>query len=447
MLLDFLVLLILLLIIFYNKYLNKEPLSPPIVFSISIWISCFAAIFYKEFYYLNLCDDTFFTILCGVSTFYLGYILYGYYYKKRNKFLFLSPPNRYEIFINKKGYYILLVVNVLTVLLTYDFLMKVSSAYGGMTLSERILAYRISYMFNENLSPDDLIPWYTNVLHDISYAGVLWLGYRWINNFMVTSKVVDYKFFVIASLYIASSLLSGGRGNIVYVFLSLAVIYYILKMREMNWRCSFSVVQIFKGIFWSAIGLVLFFLSTILIGRGGAIVDIDTFFYELYLGLGVYIAAPIKLLDIFISEEYILDHGMPVGFYTFNHIYHWLGLHLGIKEWYQFSDFGFRSVNGVFLGNVYTTFKPYYQDFGLVGVCVLCMFMGSLFAYIYYRIKYTQENLNYISQDVWIILYAFMFYSLALAFFYNWFYEYFFDIWFLKMMVYFYIVKRLLFTF
>ena len=75
------------------------------------------------------------------------------------------------------------------------------------------------------------------------------------------------------------------------------------------------------------------------------------------------------------------------------------------------------------------------------------MFMGSLFAYIYYRIKYTQENLNYISQDVWIILYAFMFYSLALAFFYNWFYEYFFDIWFLKMMVYFYIVERLLFTF
>lgn len=215
-------------------------------------------------------------------------------------------------------------------------------------------------------------------------------------------------------------------------------------MQTVKWTYSFSMKQILKSMIVGFFGIVLFFLSTVAIGRGDRIVDFDTFLDELYLGAGVYIAAPIKLLDLFITEEYLSDNGMPVGFYTFNHIFHWLGLHLGIKDWYQTADFGFRSVNGVFLGNVYTTFKPYYQDFGLIGVVFLSCLMGIIFSYVYYRIKYIRKSSAYISQDTWTVIYAFLFYSIALAFFYNWFYEYFFDLWFLKMMIYFYIVKKLL---
>ncbi|WP_235268378.1 O-antigen polymerase [Mitsuokella multacida] len=431
-------------IVFYNTYLNKEPLAPPVVFALSIFISCFVAIFYEDFYYLDLGIDTFLTILCGVLTFFCGYIIYGEYYQKNNRDIVLSSSRTIPITINNKGYFIILIINVLTVVLTYIFLMHTSAVYGGMSLSERIFSYRVSYMFNEDLRPEELIPWYTNVLHDISYASVLWMGYIWLVNINLLNKKFDGRFFLVLGLYFLSTLLSGGRANIVYIFLALGVIFYILKMETVKWSYSFSIKQILKSIIIGFLSIAIFFLSTIAIGRGDSIVDLDTFLNELYLGVGVYIAAPIKLLDLFVTEEYVSDNGMPIGFYTFHHIYNWLGLHLGIKDWYQAEDFGFRSVNGVFLGNVYTTFKPYYQDFGLIGVVFLCFLMGVIFAYVYYRIKYMRKKSEYISRDTWIVIYAFLFYSIALASFYNWFYEYFFDTWFFKMMIYFYIVKKML---
>lgn len=444
MILYILTLMIFICIVFYNTYLNREPLAPPVVFALSIFTACFASVFYEDFYCLDLGMDTFLTIFCGILAFFCGYIIYGIYYKKNNRDMVLSIPRTIPITINNKGYFIILIINILTVVLTYNFLMNTSSIYGGMSLSERIFSYRVSYMFNKDLSPEELIPWYTNVLHDISYASILWMGYIWLVNINLLNKKIDGRFFLILGLYFLSTLLSGGRANIVYVFLALGIIFYILKMQTVKWTYSFSMKQILKSMIVGFFGIVLFFLSTVAIGRGDRIVDFDTFLDELYLGAGVYIAAPIKLLDLFITEEYLSDNGMPVGFYTFNHIFHWLGLHLGIKDWYQTADFGFRSVNGVFLGNVYTTFKPYYQDFGLIGVVFLSCLMGIIFSYVYYRIKYIRKSSAYISQDTWTVIYAFLFYSIALAFFYNWFYEYFFDLWFLKMMIYFYIVKKLL---
>lgn len=92
-------------------------------------------------------------------------------------------------------------------------------------------------------------------------------------------------------------------------------------------------------------------------------------------------------------------------------------------------------------GNVYTTFYAYLYDFGVTGVIVLMILMGLISQVLYQKAtKPSKRNRRY-SINLWIIVYSYVFYSLAFSFFSNKFYEGIVSIQFIKYLVFWAMVR------
>ena len=79
------------------------------------------------------------------------------------------------------------------------------------------------------------------------------------------------------------------------------------------------------------------------------------------------------------------------------------------------------------MGNVYSTFEPYFLDFGLKGVVIISYIMGMFSQYVYGRVKYISNSKNrYIDYNA--ILYGYIYFPIVFSFFSNKFFEMVFSI-------------------
>lgn len=211
--------------------------------------------------------------------------------------------------------------------------------------------------------------------------------------------------------------------------LSIAVFAYIFFLRKRNWKVSLTIKNIAEYIMFIGLGMILFVGLAQLLGRDGTDVDINSLsdiLEQTFIGISIYAGAELKLLDIFVVNEY---HNLPyTGFaaHTFAQFYQWLGGKLDVPEWQDlyYDDLGFNYVNAEFLGNVYTMFKVYFADFGFWGVVIFSSLMGLFFSVVYYHVKYrSHTNCKQKKVDYYLLIYGMTYFSIPLAFFSNWFYQ------------------------
>lgn len=124
--------------------------------------------------------------------------------------------------------------------------------------------------------------------------------------------------------------------------------------------------------------------------------------------LAEYCGAEIKNLDIFLSQNkhYNTKKWGENTFYAF---------YEEMDPTYFYGNQEFHMVGNYHLGNVYTMFRPYYEDFGMVGVYLMCFFMAFVSMYIY------EKTLRSIVQPTKINPILFMYSSLALSLFMSFF--------------------------
>ena len=83
-------------------------------------------------------------------------------------------------------------------------------------------------------------------------------------------------------------------------------------------------------------------------------------------------------------------------------------------------DLPFRNINGLNLGNVYTTFYPYIYDFGYIGEFLLVLIMAIISQVIYELTKNAKTNTHPLLS---VLVYSNIINCLILSFFSNKFYE------------------------
>lgn len=145
----------------------------------------------------------------------------------------------------------------------------------------------------------------------------------------------------------------------------------------------------------------------------------------------MYIGAELANLDHFLSKF----HNPPqlFGYMTFYSSIRWLGSHLGIPAFIYQLDLPFRFVNGVCLGNVYTTFYAFYYDFGWWGIPALTTVMAVISQWIYeHALRFDSGRYS----CLWVILYMLAANTLIMSFFSNKYFEAFFCIGMIRTMVY-----------
>lgn len=411
-------------------------IAPPILFGVGFLAMAVTASFYIEEWGLSLRNDTFFILSFGVLWFtFVCIVVDKCLPKKRQIPQQLSSPSFKNINVKRLKKIVLLFV-IIGVIACFFKLMYLRRYYGGFgSLSAMIYGLRLDSM-------DD----------DVAFNFPLWLRLSWLltNSFVNVSIfclcfqwILKYKdkyltFLLIAQISTCAvwGLLSGGRNGLVNIALAFIAIYLIKQIHYYGKIFISNRIKIIAIITLAFTATAFYSLGTLL-GRESS--------YDATYGFAVYCGAQIKNLDLFMdsplrSNEF--GSNKIWGRETFFSLNKELSNYLNDEKLYvRKLDLPWLSYKGLPLGNVYTTFYPFYYDFGYMGIIILTALMALISTFIYRNSL--NINQSFFNLSLYAVSYACIVHCLLLSFFSNKFYEDFFTFAFLKILFLVYVYKSL----
>lgn len=211
-------------------------------------------------------------------------------------------------------------------------------------------------------------------------------------------------------------LLSGARAGLIQWLVAafcMANMLYPFGDSSLSKKAVVRTLGFLAGALLAA--LVLFKPFLILLGR-------DSGNQDLFSYLSMYLGAPIKNLDMYLSGS--LPNPITVtprrwGDQSFAVLYqslaHWFGGE-SATNWNAWQPF--QEINGHSLGNVYTVFGPMVFDWGIVGSIIAIGVIALLTTGLYHLMHYVAEN-RLFQIDPVVISYAYVAYGLVFCFFHN----------------------------
>lgn len=399
---------------------KKDVLSPPNTICFSFIIAILFGICNIKTWNFYMGERTFWVVIIGIISFFIGYFFIYYYMELKYKNMYITNVNNGVIIKNIK-LYLFIFIECITFFLIYHTI----NSIPGESLGEKILISRVSSLNSEQAVDEYMINPMVYFLYWFCYSGTIIIIYKCIVDY-IFNGIIEKKFFIVFLLMILMTLLLGTRGNIIYLCIVAVVMGYMLWLKKYKWKKRLSKKFFIKGIIITFLVVFLFAtIGLIVIGREEQLTEFSNDLLEnVFFQLSIYIGAPLKLLDLYLYTDYGVDENFPVpGYATFGQFYRFIGRRLGFDNWSEVNVLSteFRIDNTVMLGNVYTMFMRYIEDFGLFGLFILCLIMGIFFAYMYEKIKYNKFNRKNINMH--LIIYAYLFKALVLAFFSEAFYN------------------------
>lgn len=408
---------------------NHDILSPPVVFCVAYLIAALFALFYKYDWLFFMSTETLLVLFIGTLFFIVGYFC-GFGKISKND----SISIRY---IKIKKWKTMLFV-LAEILLLYGTLQYINSISNFPELSDRIAAYYayrasgMDYMIGNR-------PFYYTYLNAFCTAGLFVYLYKVANNYIGFNSISVLDFLVII-IGVIITLMSGSRGESIMVFLAILVYFYVIWRKKNGGSLFLSTRNIGKGLVATIIVLIFFVSVTSLQGRDDtkAVEDESIgnkvqFFFDY---MSVYCGAELKLLDQFIEENnFTFSDSTYMGMYTFSEMGKNLHKLTQDPNWEAVEYRPLLTVNGVFIGNVYTTYRAFLEDGGLLGVAIFSAVFGGVIGKLYK--KSYESNISLKGIEPYLFIYGYLYYTVPLSFFSHWFYMQFnqtsihliFDLW------------------
>lgn len=392
---------ILLIINVYIAYKYfKSIVSPPFLLGCGMLLaSLMATSYYEEWIMNEMCLKSVGLIGGGCCFFTISCILFS----KIFKIYKLSHPAIFNHKFNTKRirlfYIFSILIGLLGILLKLYYM---KSQFGSLGLSELIVARRMDQWNGEN---NLKIP---SIVRQMgSYTSVISFLSTWLYSIIIISKdkyLKKIKWLIILHLCITffDGMLSGSKAPLLELIVIFGVMYFY------NYYAKIGKYYINKKMFIRfAIIMILLAVSfrglSLLIGRN---VDERT---NIDL-LAEYCGAQIKNFDIYIQENPQKVKTNVWGENTFFNFYSEL-----YPEKFEKEPDAFQFINNHSLGNVYTLFKPYHQDFGNLGVFTISFFIAFVSMFFYAKSTYSLKKPAKI--NAYLIIYSTMAMSIFMGFF------------------------------
>ncbi len=393
---------------FSNK---KDIIAPSVIFPLAFLFSATWGLFYFERWGLeDYSFETALYIVVGVLDFVLVSFVVKKIFSRKYKDKDVETAKKEEIkpiIINKWTKIFILCFFALTL---FAYLNSVIEIVGGSW--DNIIS--ATYQFDRIKFTDQIVtlPLVVRALTAVAHPLAYWLLYVFVNN-LIAKKKADW--LILGSIIIEAliCLASGSRGGLIYLLIAGVIMAIIIaRKKRNNKKITLTKKQkiIIVSVSTAAIAIILaFFPISAKIMRNSNSDPLDY--------LSIYCGAPIKNFDTFVKEysEYESDGNSQ----TFVNIVNTFGADLGLAEKYKILK-PFRSINGYGLGNVYTTFYPFLQDYGFPGIIILTAIMAAISQFVYEMVK--REKFNQ-APLLFTIIYGYMFSKIMGSFFANTFYE------------------------
>ena len=261
--------------------------------------------------------------------------------------------------------------------------------------------------------------------------------------FIVINNIVNRKFkkkdLLLVTpflLKVAEYTLLSSRGDIINMVVAAIMSWFIALKYKKGWRSKVNH-KVIKTIFRVAIIFVpFFFWSLIFSGRYETLKGFDFINSSV-----IYISGGIRNLDLFVKNPTVTSE--IFGEETFSYLIKNLneGLNNGINITRILE---YRKISGINTGNIYTAFRRFYHDFGVIGVCLLSMLQGWIISTLYYNINRVKRSDKI---GLFEILYCFLSCTTIYMVIEDTFYSYYASITGFKIFVIFFIVYIFIFSF
>ena len=404
-----LVLFFLITILVYIKA-KGDILQPSVIFSAMYTFSILCAALNKDYWGINLSLKTFFIIVLGGLEFIIISFLIDYYYKRKNenKKIELSQREVSQtrvIKIEKWKIALIIIYSIIVIILLILNVLSIASEFGEFSnFSEALTIFRQNTSYESNTSLSRIV---SLLLKPLLAAAYICL-FVYIKNIIykegkMIKKIFTESIYLLPVLaFIIQSLAQSNRGSILRIAIAGFVMFVIVWYQKENWKRKISFKAILILVLVACIGLTMFYFSATLVGRKIS--------KNLIQYVTMYCGGSIQCLDLYIEDP--VEKSSIFGYETFTYLIRNLQDYAGLElEEVPTTHLEWRRSNGVLVGNVYTSYRRWIQDFGYIGMILLQAGVAIFYNVYYNKMKYSKNKSSTVN-DLALLTYAYLAYPL-----------------------------------
>lgn len=394
------IILILILIMIFGIALlmfNYEIMAPPVALTAMFLLCLLVGLTrYMDWNLSSYSAMAVLLVIAGIVSYIIGgYCAYHAFYKKhRVHRTSILPCSQDRIRVNIIFLLIAIAIGVIELVLFYSFIYStvLLNGYSHTGITELLLSYRTLSVSSALID----MPRYLSVLKYIVEINAIISFFILIHNFCFsTFKKRDIIYLVIILFWIGNSILTSSRGDFLTILaMGIYLIYFFVNMkRGFLINVEYKIVKI--GIELLVIFLAAFIGLAIFMGRRTSFT-----FDSLVDYLTIYISGGLRAFDLYVQDGVNIRSGIVGNDETFHYISIIASRLFGYDNLKPI-HLEFRSINNQNIGNIYTAFRRYYSDFGILGMVILSSISGFLMTGLYSKSRY-EASLNIIKPTILI---------------------------------------------
>jgi len=366
-------------------------MQPSILFNGTMLVSMLFAVLNVNEYRLYIEGYTFCVVTLGMFSFMVG----NYYVCFQNKDI-LYELQKHNTIIKHKYFKIGIISMVMAMLLYFNFkeIYELSISLGNVSGISNVIKTVRYPLEREEVTFSRWFNYNTLIAQMISYVSL----YYFFRSF-ICDKKTNWVYILPSIMYIPFTILTTGRFDLLCLIVYGVVLFSIMYLKREVYSIK-SKRKVLIYLLGSACLFILLFLS-----YGSFTGKVVSATRTPFVILSHYIGLSIPALDIFLQMPVIED--TLIGNYTLSGIYgnlRTLGFDVSkVDVFLPFVKFNVLDTN------VYTAFRRYMSDYGVVGMCCILFIFGSLFSIVYEKIKSGNGKML-------LILYASYAWSLVMSF-------------------------------
>lgn len=395
-----LMLLIVEVIIFCFVFtLNKQDIMSPsvIVSLVFIFSTCVTLLNVKK-WNIDYSFKAFAVLSLGLFLFGVQDIIVANIFKNKKRIKNVILP----IYIDQWKLFFIVIIDAVIVLLVLSEVRRIASTNTWFT--NIFYAYR-AMTHSSNLSSDQYMNSIVQQAMKIVIVSGFVCAFFFINNVLICKEKAkkNILYLMPPTFLCLMTLFTGVRTNILRLCVFCLICGYILLQYKRNWsiRTSWRFIRILAVTFATVI--ILFSVLQSVLGRIGGSTDVLSV-------ISNYAGAPIMHFNQYIQDPPPANEvfGQETLIGVWNLLY---SLGFTDKSYTAFSEY--RYITATDYGNVYTIFRKFLQDFGILGMAMVTLILSTLFSFIYNR-RIKNCQLTYQRYKI-IIQYGYLYYIVALS--------------------------------
>lgn len=403
MLYIFLLFLLILLMIAYHIF--DDICSPSVLMIGGYVVATFCATLNVKKWNTNVSGRALLIITFGIMCVLFSEVIIFKLAKNKSNIENSKVAEKLEIYTRQIEWWklvIIILICIIATIFSYREISRMGSNNSGLV--------SIAYIYKTRNAESEL-SFFSKLLMKITKAFAFSCSFIFLYFILKNKKVWrNLALLIPAFFYIIQSILVGSRIRVIMYFVGIVFYFSILSFYINGTRWRINIFKTVKIIIFAFLFMYLFYTVKELFGRSQEYNFVD--YILTYLGgsidlLGQYIRNPQGYNKMVETLPGIIDN-----------LQRYLGL---FNTFVIHSSFEHRkAVNGILIGNTYTGFRNYYNDFGILGVAFFSSMLSIIFSKKIYKIR-NYKTIS-IKQLCEIIFWGSLLYCIPFHFFADYFY-------------------------